>query len=298
MKGPKLPHGRVVELLHYDPETGAFVNKTGRYKGRRMGSVDATGLAKIYVGGWHVGAARLAWFYVTGEWPTREVGTKNGNKADLRFENLLLDPRVKHGHTPYWGKASSTYQSWAAMISRCTNPNNKRWSRYGGRGITFCETWKDFRNFLADMGEKPDGLTLDRINNDGNYEPSNCRWADSLTQGGNSSKVRKITAFGKTQSLRGWSQEVNLSMGVIAERLDAGLDPETALSLKKWKRPPELARAKSGYEGVTHSHHKSRPWRAAVMLNGKLHHLGFFKTPDEAHTAREAAKRGATGTAE
>lgn len=74
------------------------------------------------------------------------------------------------------------------MQRRCRNPNATRYERYGGRGIKVCERWKGedgFANFLADMGERPDGKTLDRVNNDGNYEPSNCRWATPLEQGAN-----------------------------------------------------------------------------------------------------------------
>lgn len=68
------------------------------------------------------------------------------------------------------------------MITRCCNPNAPKFQRYGARGITVCERWRSFANFLADMGERPEGLTLDRIENDGNYEPGNCRWADASTQ--------------------------------------------------------------------------------------------------------------------
>jgi hypothetical protein len=68
------------------------------------------------------------------------------------------------------------------MRSRCLNPNYDKYPFYGGRGITICERWNSFENFLADMGERPEGLTLDRRNNDGNYEPSNCRWATALEQ--------------------------------------------------------------------------------------------------------------------
>jgi hypothetical protein len=85
-----------------------------------------------------------------------------------------------HGHTT--GKFSPTYHSWASMIQRCTNPNRSFYHRYGGRGITVCKRWMTFINFLADMGERPDGTSLDRINNDGNYTPRNCRWATLAEQ--------------------------------------------------------------------------------------------------------------------
>jgi len=80
---------------------------------------------------------------------------------------------------------SRTYQVWANMKTRCLNPRHRDYHKYGGRGITVCERWLNFQNFLADMGEQPKGLTIERINNHGNYEPQNCKWATYKEQSQN-----------------------------------------------------------------------------------------------------------------
>lgn len=87
----------------------------------------------------------------------------------------------RHGHT-IGGRLSPTYSSWRAMMQRCQNPNAADWALYGGRGITVCERWLAFAAFLADLGERPTGKTLDRIDPDGHYEPGNCRWATPMEQ--------------------------------------------------------------------------------------------------------------------
>jgi len=115
-----------------------------------------------------------------------------------------------HGmsHTP-------TYLSWIAMISRCTNPNYREYPRYGGRGITFCERWSDFRNFYADMGERLDGCTLGRIDGDGHYEPENCRWETNYQQHRNRSNNRYLTVNGKTRIMADWARETGIDAQTI-----------------------------------------------------------------------------------
>lgn len=92
--------------------------------------------------------------------------------------------RLTHGHAKR-GKKTKTYNVWIEMHHRCNNPNATNYKYYGGRGIKVCERWSKFENFLADMGESQEDLTLDRIDNNGNYEPSNCRWTDYKTSARN-----------------------------------------------------------------------------------------------------------------
>lgn len=101
---------------------------------------------------------------------------RHGNVETVLPSGNVGKGRIKH----------ELYRSWSAMINRCLNPNNSSYASYGERGITVCDRWReDFQNFLADVGERPPGTSLDRINPDGNYEPGNCRWASPKVQRNN-----------------------------------------------------------------------------------------------------------------
>lgn len=113
----------------------------------------------------------------------------------------------KHGmwNTPeFW--------TWNSMLDRCRNPRHKQYKDYGGRGITVCDEWRHFINFFADMGRRPTSKhTLDRINNNGNYEPNNCRWATRQQQNNNTRRCIMVTIRGETHSIADWARLMGCS---------------------------------------------------------------------------------------
>jgi hypothetical protein len=107
----------------------------------------------------------------------------------MRGASIETAVASRHGHTA-GGVVTRTYDTWRAMLARCEYPGNASYHAYGARGVAVCERWHDFRNFLADMGDRPRGSTLDRIKNARGYEPGNCRWATYAEQAANRDTAR------------------------------------------------------------------------------------------------------------
>jgi hypothetical protein len=115
---------------------------------------------------------------------------------------------------------SGAYRSWVAMRSRCSNPNDVAYMYYGGRGITVCEEWaNNFDRFWQDMGERPEGMTLDRIDNQKGYSPSNCRWVLASKQQGNQRRTKHFTFDGVTLTMTGWAERLGVPYYTIHNRL-------------------------------------------------------------------------------
>lgn len=135
------------------------------------------------------------------------------------------------GNTTHGMAGTPTYRTWQHMIERCTDPKDRGFANYGGRGITVCDRWlESFENFLADMGEKPPGLSIERSKNDEGYEPGNCKWATAAEQSRNKRTNRPLTFAGRTQLLTDWANEVRLPVPTLHWRIERGWTIEAALT--------------------------------------------------------------------
>lgn len=116
------------------------------------------------------------------------------------------------------GVSQTTYNSWHCMKQRCKNPNTVQYKYYGGRGIGYCPGWEHFDNFLADMGERPEGMTLDRIDNNKDYSPQNCKWSTSEDQVNNRRNTKMIEYAGKTMTLPQWAKFLGVKSSTMKQR--------------------------------------------------------------------------------
>lgn len=138
-----------------------------------------------------------------------------------------------------------TYQCWQDMRQRCTNPRSKQYHNYGGRGIFVCKEWiNSYSTFLADMGEKPNGLSIDRRDNNKGYDMNNCRWATAKEQRENQRTTINLELEGVVRTLRDWASSVNMSEMTLARRLKSGASLKDALT-----RPVNKAYRLNGIKG-------------------------------------------------
>lgn len=147
---------------------------------------------------------------------------------------------TKHGMSK-----TSIYRCWQQVIQRCENPKSPDYKNYGGRGITVCERWHTFENFYEDMGDKPKGLTLERINNDGNYEPGNCEWATWKKQQNNRRnhikikgkfvmKLAKWIRSSTTEELRKLAKKIGCHPNYLYQICNDGCSAGLAKKIEKW----------------------------------------------------------------
>ena len=137
---------------------------------------------------------------------------KNGNtkSCGCLFSDVIKVVSVTHGKA-----RSPTYRSWSNMWARCTNKKLKEYKHYGGRGISVCDEWRDFAVFLSDMGEKPLNHSIDRIDNDKDYSPDNCKWSNQLEQ----TRNRRVTVQFDGQPLADIAEQANVNYHTLYSRL-------------------------------------------------------------------------------
>lgn len=166
-------------------------------------------------------------------------------------EKIIDERSVRRGRVVSCGRCASkthgmskskAYAIWRSMRARCNNPSHKAFHNYGGRGITVCERWLLFENFLSDMGEPPfKGASIERIDNNRGYFPDNCRWVNWVTQARNKRNNRWITIEGQTRTLAEWVSISGLKYNTVLYRIEHGWDIKDAITV-----PPNFANNMKG----------------------------------------------------
>lgn len=154
---------------------------------------------------------------------------KSTSSCGCLFKEHMVNKNTKHG---LMHDNKRTYRTWKDLRQRCNNPNNKDYPNYGGRGIKVCERWNDFANFFEDMGVRPENMTIDRIDVNGDYEPNNCRWATSKEQGRNK-RNNHIMSNGKTLAEN--CEKAGVDYKVASYRSLKGYSLEDALSKEDFR---------------------------------------------------------------
>ena len=169
---------------------------------------------------------------------TTSCGCLQAKTFGFRVAMAFAERRLKQDGGYMAPSQTRTYRSWKSMMQRCLDPKNASYERYGGKGIIVCERWQlAYGNFFADMGERPKGRSLDRIDRSKGYEASNCRWATAKEQARNHSRAANITHGGQTLSFAEWAEKTGLSGRLICQRVRSGWPVALALTT-----PPKATR--------------------------------------------------------
>ncbi len=158
---------------------------------------------------------------------TISCGCERARRSAARTADLHA-ANTRHGMS-----GTRVHGIWLGIKQRCLNPKNPNFDRYGGRGITICARWLTFDNFYADMGEPPEGLTIERTDNNKGYEPGNCRWATRREQQNNRSVNRVVEFDGRRQTAAQWADERGIHRNTLNQRLNTGQPIERALTQEK-----------------------------------------------------------------
>ena len=137
----------------------------------------------------------------------------------------------RHGHSRRSGW-SKTYAVWHAMLQRCYSKNDKSYKYYGGRGIKVCDRWRNFVNFLEDMGEAPPKLSIERKDHNGDYEPKNCEWVTHTMQMRNRRNTVKLTFKGETKPLAEWAEIIGINYACLYKRYISGYPDDKIITMK------------------------------------------------------------------
>lgn len=201
------------------PKFGGFIDLTDEIFGR---------LTVRYYGGHRNGRTQWVVDCICGN---RKIVAATGlRKGGVTSCGCLYRERLGNRYRTH-GESTSrgVYSIWASMRDRCNNPKNKAFPHYGGRGIKVCERWNDYEAFKSDMGDRPAGMSINRINNDGDYCPENCKWATTAEQANNKRSNRLLTYEGKTQTVMQWARELSINHDAVYGRLRNGATDAEAL---------------------------------------------------------------------
>lgn len=207
---------------------GVFQDLVGNQYGR------LTVVKRVFVDG----AVGAHWQCICecGKSPEKPIGTNRLLKGITQSCGCLMVERVKKSNTKHGYYGTPTYIVWRNMWARCTQPKHKSYEHY--KSFVPCSRWEKFENFLIDMGERPAGKTLDRIDNNKGYSPENCRWADAYVQQGNTKRNIFLVIDGERLCLKAACRKVGVPYGLAKNRVHIGWTPEKAVftpKTNKWR---------------------------------------------------------------